>query len=338
MSFLTPDTAANPSLSSQGRGEAQQQQPATPTLLRVRQHPASALNSPQSSVVPLPPDEEEEEEDEDGDDHESEEEAKVHGPTPREEEGGDEKGETQLASPLPAVANLDLNKGQDAESVRGAGSAGGTGTGTPTTSITFSEPPSSHGQPLESATGTLTGTGTGTGAASASVPMQSILRHSTSGPSSPPTTRGRSLEPNGTGAEADAGERLKTAMLKPPGTEATATGSRTSSPSPAPGMGSDRSRIVGKGGYGGRKGGPSLTSKRTSSSGGLSDVDMRAGYERKVGFDTMRDADETNSGSFSFTLQVSFFLSFFFVFCHSSQAKGIIDGMLKEKSNVFYSG
>ncbi|PWN92357.1 hypothetical protein FA10DRAFT_228812, partial [Acaromyces ingoldii] len=83
-------------------------------------------------------------------------------------------------------------------------------------------------------------------------------------------------------------------LLKSTGT------SRNPSPSPT----GDRTRIVGKGGYGGRKGGPSMTSKRTSSSGGLSDVDMRPGYERKVGFDTMRDADETNSGSFSFTLQV----------------------------------
>lgn len=45
-----------------------------------------------------------------------------------------------------------------------------------------------------------------------------------------------------------------------------------------------------------------MSKSRTSSSGGLSDV--RAGYERRVGFDTMPDADETNSGAFSFTLQV----------------------------------
>ncbi|KIS71684.1 uncharacterized protein UMAG_00125 [Mycosarcoma maydis] len=63
-----------------------------------------------------------------------------------------------------------------------------------------------------------------------------------------------------------------------------------------------RSAIVGDGTYGGRRGGPSMSKSRTSSSGGLSDV--RAGYERRVGFDTMPDADETNSGAFSFTLQV----------------------------------
>lgn len=45
-----------------------------------------------------------------------------------------------------------------------------------------------------------------------------------------------------------------------------------------------------------------MNKSRTSSSSGLSDV--KAGYERRVGFDTMPDADETNSGAFSFTLQV----------------------------------
>ncbi|KAI3479802.1 hypothetical protein L1887_58197 [Cichorium endivia] len=75
---------------------------------------------------------------------------------------------------------------------------------------------------------------------------------------------------------------------------ASAAGSGSNSPS--------RSGIVGDGTYGGRRGGPSMHKSRTSSSGGLSDV--KAGYERRVGFDTMPDADETNSGAFSFTLQV----------------------------------
>ena len=65
---------------------------------------------------------------------------------------------------------------------------------------------------------------------------------------------------------------------------------------------SHRNGIVGDGTYGGRKGGPSMLRSRTSSSGGLSDI--KAGYERRVGFDTMPDADETSSGVFSFTLQV----------------------------------
>ena len=72
------------------------------------------------------------------------------------------------------------------------------------------------------------------------------------------------------------------------------SGTGSSSPS--------RSAVVGDGTYGGRRGGPSMNKSRTSSSGGLSDV--KAGYERRVGFDTMPDADETNSGAFSFTLQV----------------------------------
>lgn len=61
---------------------------------------------------------------------------------------------------------------------------------------------------------------------------------------------------------------------------------------------------MGKGGYGGRRGGPALDQNRTSSSGGLSDVDMKPGYERKVGFDTMIDADDTPNGYFTFCLQV----------------------------------
>lgn len=77
-----------------------------------------------------------------------------------------------------------------------------------------------------------------------------------------------------------------------PSQSSTTTGS--SSPS--------RSAVVGDGTYGGRRGGPSMSKSRTSSSGGLSDV--KAGYERRVGFDTMPDADETASGIFSFTLQV----------------------------------
>lgn len=57
--------------------------------------------------------------------------------------------------------------------------------------------------------------------------------------------------------------------------------------------------------YGGTLGkGPSLPSKsRTASSGGLS-ADIKPGYERRVGFDSMIDADETASGTFGFTLQV----------------------------------
>lgn len=66
----------------------------------------------------------------------------------------------------------------------------------------------------------------------------------------------------------------------------------------------DRSRIVGKSNYGGRLGGPSMMKSRTSSSGGLSDSDMRPGYERKVGFDTMVDAEDTPNGYFTFCLQV----------------------------------
>jgi hypothetical protein len=57
--------------------------------------------------------------------------------------------------------------------------------------------------------------------------------------------------------------------------------------------------------YGGRLGaGPALPSNsRTASSGGLS-ADIKPGYERRVGFDSMVDADETASGTFGFTLQV----------------------------------
>jgi hypothetical protein len=66
----------------------------------------------------------------------------------------------------------------------------------------------------------------------------------------------------------------------------------------------DRSRVVGKSNYGGRQGGPSMLKSRTSSSGGLSDSDMRPGYERKVGFDTMVDAEDTPGGYFTFCLQV----------------------------------
>ena len=47
-----------------------------------------------------------------------------------------------------------------------------------------------------------------------------------------------------------------------------------------------------------------MLKSRTSSSGGLSDVDMRPGYERKVGFDTMVDADDTPNRYFTFCLQV----------------------------------
>jgi nucleotide-binding universal stress UspA family protein len=47
-----------------------------------------------------------------------------------------------------------------------------------------------------------------------------------------------------------------------------------------------------------------MLKSRTSSSGGLSDVDIRPGYERKVGFDTMTDADDTPNGYFTFCLQV----------------------------------
>lgn len=46
-----------------------------------------------------------------------------------------------------------------------------------------------------------------------------------------------------------------------------------------------------------------MSRSRTSSSGALSE--MKPGYERKVGFDTMPDAEETSSRAFSFTLQVS---------------------------------
>ncbi|PWN52265.1 adenine nucleotide alpha hydrolases-like protein [Violaceomyces palustris] len=63
-----------------------------------------------------------------------------------------------------------------------------------------------------------------------------------------------------------------------------------------------RSAIVGDGTYGGRRGGPAMLKSRTSSSGALSEI--KPGYERRVGFDTMPDADETSSGAFSFTLQV----------------------------------
>ncbi|CAO1613963.1 unnamed protein product [Jaminaea pallidilutea] len=66
--------------------------------------------------------------------------------------------------------------------------------------------------------------------------------------------------------------------------------------------------------YGGRPGlGPPLPSKnQTSSSGALSSVSVNsaalegkeANYERRVGFDSMVDADETASGTFGFTLQV----------------------------------
>ncbi|PWN30530.1 adenine nucleotide alpha hydrolases-like protein [Jaminaea rosea] len=56
--------------------------------------------------------------------------------------------------------------------------------------------------------------------------------------------------------------------------------------------------------YGGNPGtGPALSKSRTSSSGGLS-ADIKPGYERRVGFDSMIDADETASGTFGFTLQV----------------------------------
>lgn len=284
MSFLSPNPPA-------------QGQP--PSILRTRHHPASALNSPQSSSIPLTP----EDEDDKGEVHEP--------------EGIEQQLQQQHAAPLPAISGLNL-EGGGSDGLRGTG-ATSTGTGTPTTSITFSEPPSVHGHPLGLA------------------PTHSILRPSSSDPS-PPGSQRSSLDGNDTAAAAatkasssdqQQPERLKAALLKPPGTEATGsdgqsstaasstaspriTGSksllksagtsRNLSPSPT----GDRTRIVGKGGYGGRKGGPSMTSKRTSSSGGLSDVDMRPGYERKVGFDTMRDADETNSGSFSFTLQVGF--------------------------------
>ncbi|PWN36208.1 uncharacterized protein FA14DRAFT_161029, partial [Meira miltonrushii] len=75
--------------------------------------------------------------------------------------------------------------------------------------------------------------------------------------------------------------------------------------SASPSLAYDRTRLVGgKGGYGGRRGGPALNKNKTSSSGGLSDVDVRPNYERKVGFDTMIDADDTPNGYFTFCLQV----------------------------------
>lgn len=46
-----------------------------------------------------------------------------------------------------------------------------------------------------------------------------------------------------------------------------------------------------------------MPNSRTTSSGGLS-ADIKPGYERRVGFDSMIDADETASGTFGFTLQV----------------------------------
>jgi len=100
--------------------------------------------------------------------------------------------------------------------------------------------------------------------------------------------------------------KVSAALLQLPGSEN--SHQRKASPSPSKGRNaspsSDRSRVVGKGGYGGRRGGPSMLKSRTSSSGGLSDVDMRPGYERKVGFDTMIDAEDTPNGYFTFCLQV----------------------------------
>lgn len=97
--------------------------------------------------------------------------------------------------------------------------------------------------------------------------------------------------------------KITSGLLQPPSPETSGrrvigSGQRSRSRS------NDRSRIVGKSGYGGRMGGPSMLKSRTSSSGGLSDSDMRPGYERKVGFDTMVDAEDTPNGYFTFCLQV----------------------------------
>ncbi|CAO1618770.1 unnamed protein product [Parajaminaea phylloscopi] len=56
--------------------------------------------------------------------------------------------------------------------------------------------------------------------------------------------------------------------------------------------------------YGGRLGGPSIPPKSRTSSSGSFGADLKPGYERRVGFDSMIDADETASGTFGFTLQV----------------------------------
>lgn len=103
--------------------------------------------------------------------------------------------------------------------------------------------------------------------------------------------------------------QLQTALLQLP-TNDDSSPSQISSASSiqratSPSLSYDRTRLVGgKGGYGGRRGGPALNKNRTSSSGGLSDIDIRPNYERKVGFDTMIDADDTPNGYFTFCLQV----------------------------------
>ena len=117
------------------------------------------------------------------------------------------------------------------------------------------------------------------------------------------------LEGEGSVDTIAAPHRLQTALLQLP-TNDDSSPSQISSASSiqrsaSPSLAYDRTRLVGgKGGYGGRRGGPALSKNRTSSSGGLSDVDIRPNYERKVGFDTMIDADDTPNGYFTFCLQV----------------------------------
>ncbi|EPQ32054.1 uncharacterized protein PFL1_00252 [Pseudozyma flocculosa PF-1] len=124
-------------------------------------------------------------------------------------------------------------------------------------------------------------------------PTTPILRAAGSSDNSALSSHAISKEPSRTSITIEEPERRR-----PRGESLTTTAESSVSLPSSP----SRSHIVGDGNYGGRKGGPSLAKSRTSSSGGLSDI--KPGYERRVGFDTMPDAEETSSGFFSFTLQV----------------------------------
>ncbi|MCO5585506.1 hypothetical protein L7F22_039439 [Adiantum nelumboides] len=155
--------------------------------------------------------------------------------------------------------------------------------------------------------------------APAASPLPSILKLPSSSRSSRNSSRRSSLSQSTNNQDGIEGEgsvdtiaapnQLQTALLQLP-TNDDSSPSQVSSASSiqrsaSPSLAYDRTRLVGgKGGYGGRRGGPALNKNRTSSSGGLSDIDIRPNYERKVGFDTMIDADDTPNGYFTFCLQV----------------------------------
>ncbi|KAN0061712.1 hypothetical protein ACQY0O_005704 [Thecaphora frezii] len=128
-------------------------------------------------------------------------------------------------------------------------------------------------------------------------PTTPILKPSGSSDLFALTSHTISKEPSRTSITIEEPERRR-----PRGESLAATATAANSPAASLSSSPGRSNIVGDGSYGGRKGGPSLSKSRTSSSGALSDI--RPGYERRVGFDTMPDAEETSSGQFSFTLQV----------------------------------